>query len=97
MKGNGSSNNWGCWISVLILIYFVICGIKGCITRSNNKGTTCVNVIDSNKNVSQIRIKDTAFIGKDTIYISMSGRPLSQNWNILTQEGVLRIVLLWEC
>ena len=69
MKGNGSSNNWGCWISVLILIYFVICGIKGCITRSNNKGTTCVNVIDSNKNVSQIRIKDTAFIGKDTIYI----------------------------
>lgn len=26
-------------------------------------------MIDSNKNVSQIRIKDTAFIGKDTIYI----------------------------
>lgn len=69
MKTNGSSNNWGCWIGVLILIFFIFSGVKGCITRSNNKGTTCVNVIDSNRNVSQIRIKDNVFIGKDTIYI----------------------------
>ena len=36
---------------------------------TNNKGTTCVNVIDSNGNVSQIRLNDSVFVGKDTIYI----------------------------
>lgn len=59
----------GRWIGAIILIYFIFCGIKGCTTRTNNKGTTCVNVIDSKGNISQIRLNDSTFVGKDTIYI----------------------------
>lgn len=69
MSENNLSHNWGCWIGAIILIYFIFCGIKGCTTRTNNIGTTYVNVIDSNGNVSQIRLNDSVFVGKDTIYI----------------------------
>lgn len=69
MKENSLSNNWGCLIGILILIYLVFCGIKGCSTRSENKNTTLVNVISIDGNVSQKRINDTTFVGRDTMYI----------------------------
>lgn len=70
MTENNLSRNWGYWIGAIILICFIFCGIKSCTTRTNNKGTTCVNVIDSNGNVSQIRLNDRTFVGKDTIILA---------------------------
>ena len=70
---NTSNNSGGCWIGVLILIFFVFISVKGCITRSNKDNTrttiTYVNVISSDKRVSQVKVDKAAFIGKDTIYI----------------------------